>query len=79
MIDDAEAIRARIAGITALAEEFAGASAQTLTDQIAALLSRDLTCEEFGPDLDHARAALETTASALCELREAALQREAGR
>ncbi|MEX5385601.1 hypothetical protein WCE10_21460 [Cronobacter muytjensii] len=65
--------------MTESAARLAGASCEAITDELARLVALELTVEEFGDLLDDARSALETTASALCELRDAAEAREAAR
>ena len=70
------AIKGRIASITALAATLAAAASQEITEALAGLSKRETTPEEFGEFADEARAALETTASALLQLRNAARDKE---
>lgn len=70
------AIKARIAAITSLAATLAAAASAEITAKLAELANRDLAAEDFAEFEAEARAAMDTTASALIQLRNAARMKE---
>lgn len=70
------AIKEKIAGITGLAAGLAASSSKIITAALADLAKLEVTEQAFGEFADEARAAIDTTASALLQLRNAARDKE---